>query len=209
MPINKRCEYISWNRFYGFCAELHRRIASTGFRPDIIVGIARGGYMPARVLADFFDQMNLAAIKVEHYHGPRKSSRAIVRHPLPVDITGQKVLVVDDVSDSGDSFEAALAHLRGCGDAAELRTAVLHHKLTSSYRPDFHAARIVKWRWIVYPWAVTEDLNVLLDKMPKRPASVTEADRLLREQYGLVIPKRVLALVADKLGLTSMPQKYT
>ena len=73
MPINKRCEYISWNRFYGFCAELHRRIASTGFRPDIIVGIARGGYMPARVLADFFDLMNLAAIKVEHYHGPRKS----------------------------------------------------------------------------------------------------------------------------------------
>ena len=59
MPINKRCEYISWNRFYGFCAELHRRIASTGFRPDIIVGIARGGYMPARVLADFFDLMNL------------------------------------------------------------------------------------------------------------------------------------------------------
>ena len=48
-------------------------------RPDIIVGIARGGYMPARVLADFFDLMNLAAIKVEHYHGPRKSSRAIVR----------------------------------------------------------------------------------------------------------------------------------
>jgi hypoxanthine phosphoribosyltransferase len=201
VKAEKRCEYISWNRFYGFCAELHRRIAAAGFRPDMIVGIARGGYMPARVLADFFDTMNLAAIKVEHYHGPRKSSRAIVRYPLPVDITGQRVLVVDDVSDSGDSFKAALAHLRDCGDAAELRTAVLHHKLTSSYLPDFHAARIVKWRWIVYPWAVTEDLNVLLGKMSDRPASVTEAERFLRERHGLAIPKRVLALVADNLGL--------
>jgi hypoxanthine phosphoribosyltransferase len=201
MSKNKRCEYISWNRFYRLSADLYRRIAATGFRPDIIVGIARGGYMPARVLADFFDLMNLAAIKVEHYHGPRKSSRAIVRHPLPVDITGQKVLVVDDVSDSGDSFDAALAHLHDCGAPAEVRTAVLHHKLTSSYVPDFHAARIVKWRWIIYPWAVTEDLKVLLGNMAKRPASVTEAERLLREQHGLVIPKTVLALVADKLGL--------
>jgi hypoxanthine phosphoribosyltransferase len=59
----------------------------------------------------------------------------------------------------------------------------------------------VKWRWIIYPWAVTEDLKVLLGNMAKRPASVTEAERLLREQHGLVIPKTVLALVADKLGL--------
>ncbi len=203
MPVKSRCEYISWNRFYRLSAELYRRIAASGFRPDIIVGIARGGYMPARVLADFFDLMNLAAIKIEHYHGPRKSAQATVRHPLTADITGQRVLVVDDVGDSGDSLDAALAHLRDCGSPADLRTAVLHHKLTSSHRPDFCAARIVKWRWIIYPWAVTEDLKDLLGRVSPRPQSVQEAQKALAERHGLRIPPSVWMTIADPLGLAT------
>jgi len=201
MSVEKRCEYISWNRFYRLTGELYRGIAASGFQPDIIVGIARGGYMPARVLADFFDLMNLAAIKVEHYHGPRKSSQAVVRHPLTADITGRHVLVVDDVSDSGDSFNVALAHLRASGNPTELRTAVLHHKLTSRYVPDFFAARIVKWRWIIYPWAVTEDVRALLASVTPEPRTIGQAADILRDRHGLKIPENVWSKIADAMGL--------
>jgi len=156
--------------------------------------------MPARVMADFFGVMDLAAVKIEHYHGPQKSQKAVVRHPLTADITGKRVLVVDDVSDSGDTFEALFAHL-GAAGPAELRTAVLHHKVTSSYTPDFHAARLVRWRWIIYPWALAEDLRVLLDAMSPRPRSLHEASDALRRTHQLVLPQRVLKLAAGPAGL--------
>lgn len=200
MTRARRCEYVSWNRFYRLCTVLHGRICSAGFEPEVIVGIARGGYMPARVMADFFGVMDLAAVKIEHYHGPRKSRKAVVRHPLTADITGRRVLVVDDVSDSGDTFEALFAHLDAAGPS-ELRTAVLHHKVTSSHAPDFHATRIVRWRWIIYPWALAEDLRVLLDAMSPRPRSLDEAGDALRGIHQLVLPRRILESVAGPVDL--------
>lgn len=197
------CEYVSWNRFYSLCGILHGHIRKVGFQPDLIIGIARGGYMPARVLADFFGLMDLAAVKVEHYHGLRRSPQAIVRHPLVEDITGRRVLVVDDVSDSGDTFDVLFRHLRSNGEPAELRTAVLHHKQTSSYTPDFHARRVVKWRWIIYPWAATEDLRVLLADMTPRPQTVEHARRSLLSRHGLRVPGRVIETLSEVLDLES------
>lgn len=199
----RKCEYISWNRFYRLSATLYQRIAAAGFRPDTIVGIARGGYMPARVLADFFDLMDLAVVKVEHYHGPEKSTKAVVRHRLTADIAEKRVLLVDDVSDSGDTFDAALTHLDEHGPPAEIRTAVLHHKLTSTYRPDFYAARVVKWRWIIYPWALTEDLRALLGEMSPRPRTVDNARSALRAHHRLDVPRKILVMLHENLGLTS------
>lgn len=190
-----RCDYVSWMRFQGMCAALAQRIRADGFQPDAIIGIARGGYMPARVLADLFGLINLAAIKIEHYQGTRKSRQALIRHPLPDRFAGRRVLLVDDVSDSGDTFAVALDHLRQRGGLGEIRTAVLHHKLTSSYTPDYFAHRVVSWRWIIYPWALTEDLQTLIGAMSPRPATAEEAGRQLRERHGLKIPCRIVAEV--------------
>lgn len=203
MSDERHYEYISWHRFYGMCARLHERIVASGYQPQSIVGITRGGYMPARILADFFGLMALTTIKIEHYHGLQKAPAAVVREPLAADIAGQRVLLVDDVSDSGDSFDVALAHLRERGHPSELRTAVLHHKTSSTYQPDYFARRVVKWRWIIYPWAVVEDLKVLLDGLSPRPQTLTEAERRLRSQHGLRIPRRVLRQVADPLRLAA------
>ncbi|MEN8176625.1 MAG: phosphoribosyltransferase, partial [Pseudomonadota bacterium] len=147
-------EYVSWNRFYRLCGVLYHRIDASGFRPDLIIAIARGGYPVARVLADYFDIMDLVSLKVEHYRGPEKMPAAVVRYPLAADVSGRQVLVVDDVSDTGESFAAALRHIGGRGRPAALRTAVLHHKQTSEIVPDFIGQRIIRWRWISYPWSV-------------------------------------------------------
>lgn len=183
------------------CGRLHGRIVASGFQPQVIVGITRGGYMPARILADFFGLMSLTTIKIEHYHGLKKAPIAIVSEPLATDVAGKRVLLVDDVSDSGDSFDVALAHLQEQGRPSALRTAVLHHKTSSSYQPDFYAQRVIKWRWVIYPWAVVEDLGVLLDDLSPRPRTVSEAERLLRSRHGLRMPRTVLNQIADILGL--------
>lgn len=185
-------EYISWNRFYRLCSVLYRRIDGSGFTPDLIIAITRGGYPLARVLADFFGLMDLVSLKIEHYRGPIKQKRATVPYPLPLSIARRRVLLVDDVSDSGDTFEAAFAELARHGEPAQLRTAVLHHKRTSRYTPDYHAQRVLKWRWITYPWAVVEDLGAVVSSMRPTPTDAADLERRLATETGMRLPRAVL-----------------
>ncbi len=192
-----RYEYTSWNAFYRLCGRLYERITKSGFHPDTIIAIARGGYAPARILADFYGVMNLISLKIEHYHGPDKMPRAVVRYPLGADISGQKLLLVDDVSDSGDTFDVALKHIAECGTPADLRTAVLHHKTTSRFEPDYFAQRIVKWRWITYPWAVVEDMTVLALRLQPPPRNIDELWQRLYTTHGIDLPKGVKAEIGN------------
>ncbi|WP_050799385.1 phosphoribosyltransferase [endosymbiont of Tevnia jerichonana] len=139
----KPCELITWHQSYGLCRLFAERLRASGFRPDIIVAIGHGGWVIGRILADFLNLMDLTSFKIEHYHGPHKQARAKVKYPLSTHVSGRRVLLVDDVSDSGDTFEIALEHLRTRGAPAIVRTAVIHHKIQSLFMPismpDFHA----------------------------------------------------------------------
>jgi hypoxanthine phosphoribosyltransferase len=186
------CEYISWSRFYASCRSLAGKIRAGGFAPQLIVAIGRGGWMPGRILSDLLGQMNVASFKIEHYRGTHQARVATVRYPLSADVGGQRVLVVDDVTDSGDTFEVALSHIRARGAPSEIRTAVLHHKTASQYAPDFYAHKVIKWRWIIYPWAAIEDLSSFLEAMDPPPDTVDDfAARLIRD-HRLQVPRRVL-----------------
>ena len=192
MPKGIRCELITWEAFYALARKLALIVHEASFHPDMIVAIGRGGYMPARILSDFLDIFELTEIKIEHYHGVHKRRIASVRYPLIADITGKKVLLIDDVSDSGDTFDIAIDHLREHGEFAELRTGVLHHKTTSSYRPDFFADEVREWRWIIYPWAAMEDLRTLLHEAQPVPETAEEfADYLLKE-HGIEVEKQTM-----------------
>jgi hypoxanthine phosphoribosyltransferase len=186
------CELISWQAFYGLAQQLARIIHTAWFRPDMIVAIGRGGYMPARVLSDYLNVFDLAAIKIEHYRGAQRQAMASVRYPLSADISGRHVLLVDDVSDSGETFDVAVQHLREHGEPAELRTAVLHHKRVSRFVPDYYAEELVNWRWIIYPWALIEDLSGFLREMVPRPASVEAFAAYLLAQHGIDVERATL-----------------
>jgi hypothetical protein len=186
------CELIGWEGFYQLARKLTHRIRAGGFVPELIVAISRGGLVPARVLADQLNLFDLATLKVEHYHAMYKEQRAQVRYPLMAEVEDRQVLLVDDVSDTGDSLQVAIEHLLERGRPARLKTAVLHHKRVSSYLPDYFAEEVVDWRWIIYPWAVVEDLSGLWEKMQPRPASVEEFSRQLQRCYRLQVAEKLL-----------------
>jgi hypoxanthine phosphoribosyltransferase len=197
MAEGLRCERVTWARFETLARRLAERVRAADYVPDLIVGIGRGGYLPARLLSDLLDVLNLAEVKVEHYRGTRKEKVATVRYPLRAPVTGLRVLLVDDVSDSGDTFEVAMDHVRSQGEPAELRTAVLDHKTTSRFVPDFYARKLVRWRWVVYPWAVTEDLAGLIARMAPRPATLAGImERLERDHRLRARPWEVEAALA-------------
>lgn len=157
-------EVVSWARVDALIGRLARRIEAAGLRPDRIVAIARGGLVPARLLADRLGVMRMACIRLEHYRGMDKQPMAALAEPFPVPVAGERVLLVDDLSDTGESFRLAAAHLAAQG-ASELRTAALHCKPGAVFEPDFLAARLRRWRWIAYPWARWEDLAALAARL--------------------------------------------
>lgn len=140
---------VSWDEASKLCEGLASLVSASGFRPDAIVGVSRGGLVPARLLSDILGVGELYTIRVAFYIGPGKAApEPKILQPLAERLDGKKVLLVDDVSDTGKSLAAAKKHVQEMG--ADVKVATLHFKPHSGFRPDFFVAETVAW--IVYPW---------------------------------------------------------
>lgn len=208
-PESFPCQLISWNESYDLGRRLAYEIKRSGFHPDLIVAIGRGGYVPARVVSDFLLFSLLASIKIEHWDTAAcKRPKATVRFPLAVDVHGQKVLIIDDVTDTGETLRTAVDYVKGLG-AAEIRTGVLQHKTVSPFVPDYCGEVVAEWRWIIYPWAAHEDLVELAQRVLSEEAqSKREIGERLKERYGLVLDERTLSEVVDELVATGRAQVH-
>ncbi|MHC1627031.1 MAG: phosphoribosyltransferase [Methanoculleaceae archaeon] len=185
-PEEFPCEIVRWDTATRMAADLGHRIRSSSFTPDVIIAIGRGGYVPARVVCDVLVHEVLTSIRVSHWGvAAVEQERAEVTIPLSMDISGQRVLVVDDVTDTGETLEVAGEYLSGLGPE-EVRTAVLHHKETSPVVPDYYIGYVSDWRWIIYPWAVREDLGgFICEVLRDGPAGRGEIKSALYRRYAL------------------------
>lgn len=194
-------ELVSWDDVYARCREVANQVRESGFRPDVVVAIARGGFAPARILCDFLDIHDLASIKVEHYRaGAREAGAARVVYPLNADITDRSVLLVDDVNDTGDTLAVASPYLKE-QQPAELRVAVLDHKERTGFDVDYFGRRVREWHWITYPWAVIEDLSAFITRLEPLPETLEEARHSLEKAHGVRPADSTLMDVAGFLRL--------
>jgi len=111
-------EYVapSWDKIYEMMVDLAVRIRKSGFKPDLIVGVSRGGWAPGRILSDLLENTHTANVKIEFYVGIEKTGRKpVVTQPIAENISNKHVLVVDDVADTGESLKVALDHVREKG----------------------------------------------------------------------------------------------
>ena len=86
MAANTQYEVPTWNQIYDMLLAQAQKIQNDGYKPDIIVGIARGGLVPSRILADLFETRDFAIITIEYYvwHRPEKQRanfKAMSPHP--------------------------------------------------------------------------------------------------------------------------------
>jgi hypoxanthine phosphoribosyltransferase len=170
-PPNERhfkCEILSWRRVASDTKRLSVLIKNSGYIPHIVVAIGRGGLIPARIVCDHLHIKDLTTIKVEHWGiAATPDRKAVIKFPLNADIKDKRVLLVDDITDTGDTLGISLEYLKGFGPQ-EIRTAVIMHKTTSDFVPDYYAKRIAKWRWVIFPWHVWEDLTAFIREMKAR-----------------------------------------
>lgn len=193
-----KCYLVSWKESYRLAKVLARKIKSSGFKPDLVIGIARGGLVPARVVCDFLLQKDLAAVKIEHWGIAATLGKATIKFPLPVDISGKKILIVDDVVDTGDTYSVLMDYLKE-KNPSEVRTGVLHYKTCSTSIPDYWAEKQDKWEWIIYPWAVYEDLTGFIIKVLTGPMTLPDIKKGLMDDYNIKISKKDLLEIMNDM----------
>ena len=159
-------ERLSWEEFGEASRELARAILRDGFAPEVVVAIARGGLLPGGAIAYALGAKNCGALNVEFYTGVGTVLDAPEVLPPALDISyleGRRVLLVDDVADSGRTLALAVGLLRDRG--ADVRSVTVYTKPGSIATPDY------SWRetdlWIDFPWSwqgpVSADDGVTLD----------------------------------------------
>jgi hypoxanthine phosphoribosyltransferase len=145
-------EILTWSRFGESNRELAMIIHLSGYRPDLVVAIARGGMLFAGGLAYALGIKACDALNIEFYTGVGETlpEPAVLKPLLDNDaLQGAKVLLVDDVADSGRTLRLAVDLL--ADQATEVRSAVLYTKPTTIIQPDYTWATTD--RWITFPWS--------------------------------------------------------
>jgi len=174
-------EYVapSWDKIYEMIVDLALGIRASGFKPDLIVGVSRGGWAPGRILSDLLENPHTANIKIEFYVGIEKTERKpVVTQPISEDISKKNVLVVDDVADTGESLKLALDHVLEQG-AGKIMTATVYYKPHSKFKPDFFADTTSNW--IIFPWERLEATKLLLEEAKAEGRSLDSVRAVLKK----------------------------
>lgn len=152
MTTEIKREVLSWERFGIATRELARGVVESGYEPEMVIAIARGGLIPAGALAYAIGIKAAGTLNVEFYSDIEETlPDPVVLEPLlDTDaVIGKRLLVVDDVADSGRTLELVLGLLRR--HTPEVRSAVLYTKPRTIVRPDY------SWQetdlWINFPWS--------------------------------------------------------
>ena len=164
--------FIDFPNFNRLSFQLAQMVIASGETYEEIVSISRGGALLARILSDLLD-LPVLNIGLRSYQGIGQKGEIVVYQPLTQGITGKKVLLVDEICDSGRTFEVALANLKGL-EPKLLKSACLFAKLHSTYKPDFVAEATNQWVVFPYEWAETirELKNLLKDNAGLKEAFV-------------------------------------
>ncbi|GAA1892256.1 phosphoribosyltransferase [Streptantibioticus ferralitis] len=151
--VSDERENLTYPLFGQAVRELAQAIADDGYEPDIILSIARGGLFVAGALGYALDVKNLHVMNVEFYDGVGSTlDMPVMLPPVPnvVDLSQKRVLVADDVADTGRTLE--LVHDFCRGHVADVRCAVIYEKPQSLVKCEYVWKRTD--RWINFPWSV-------------------------------------------------------
>ncbi|NYZ75182.1 phosphoribosyltransferase [Candidatus Micrarchaeota archaeon] len=204
MELAEANKFVLWNwdDMYEYSRVLAGKMRADKFKPDAIVAIARGGYVPARNLCDQLGVTDLLSIKVDHWGitATRDQEGARLRYPFTAKLAGKKVLLVDDIADTGESFRTALPVLKALKPAS-IKTASLFLLENSKFVPDYFASKR-EWAWMVFPWNFTEDMAVIVGKLfeEKRGAKTLNQVSAALLEKNLHVPKNKLADALNELA---------
>lgn len=186
MPQN--FEVPTWNQIYTISLNVAGKIRSSGYKMDTIIAISRGGWLPARILADLLGSSDLADVKTEFYAGIAETkAEPVLSRSVTADVADRRILVVDEVADTGRSLNLVKNHIAHIG-ASEVRAATLYHKPCTLPKPDYSEKETS--RWVVFPWEIRETVQKILRKCAQ---SGSPAQPQIKSLIEAGVPSRLAA----------------
>lgn len=180
------CEIMSWELFNELADKVAKKMRADDYRPDFMVGLARGGLVLSRVLCDYLGIKDLVSLKVEHWGvTATPDGKAQIKYPIKIDLTGRDVIVVDDITDTGESMKVAIEYIKTLNPKT-VKTAALRNIQGSSFTPDYYGDEIT-WRWVVFPWNYVEDMCNIIPKASADTSDLEVIQKRLKERHGIVI----------------------
>tara|TARA_R110000868_G_scaffold103681_11_gene285374 strand:+ start:3679 stop:4125 length:447 start_codon:yes stop_codon:yes gene_type:complete len=145
-------QHYSWDTFHSYVHEIQKQVQQ---KPDIIVSIGKGGSIPGVILAEHFKINNLNLGLKSYNKQDRGSIHEYQSLPLNDSLRDMKILLVDDIADSGETFMYSVNKLKGyfCDN---IQTASVFYKPCSKYKPDCVGITVDSNIWIVQPWEQIE-----------------------------------------------------
>ncbi len=196
-----RCQLVSWKDIEHWSKDIVKKVMESGYEPEIVIGLARGGLVPARLIADYLNIKDLYAVKTEHWGlTATPDGQAKLAQGLQVSIDGKKVLVVDDITDTGQSLKLAIEHIAE-HNPEEIKSATLLHITHSHYEPDYYSQVVPEdqWTWFIFPWNVYEDMRNLIPKTLYRPRKTEEIVSAMKEQFQIDVEPQLIQEVLEDL----------
>ena len=170
-------EVPSWHQIYELLLNLASTVRKNYFEPEIIVGVSRGGWPPARVMSDLLENPNVASVAAEFYVGVAETKgKPVITQPVSVSVREKKVLIVDDVADTGESLRLVRTHLEE-QDATEVKIATIYYKPWSIMIPDYYEKETSSW--IVFPWERKETVKKVVERYRRQGKTVDDAKEKL------------------------------
>ncbi|HXW67137.1 MAG TPA: phosphoribosyltransferase [Thermoplasmata archaeon] len=198
-----RCRRATWADVDRWADRVAEAIRARAAIPETIVGLTRGGWVPARLLCDRLGVTRMVSLRAQHWGiTATPTGAAELTEGLSGPVRDQGVLVVDDITDTGESLRLAVDHVRAQGPRT-LASATFLHISHARFVPDFYAEMIPRqaWAWIVFPWNYWEDLRTLAAKAAEIAPGLSAVQRTLRARCGLAVSRADLAEVARTVPL--------
>ena len=167
-------EYVAptWGELHELAFTLTNSIRASGQQFDRLVTLSKGGWPMAVPLVDFLKIKAVASIGVKFYAEIGETlTEPEMYQPLPDSVRGERVLLFDDVVDSGGSLTFTVEQLKKQGVASVI-TAALLKKPTASFIPDFYAGETDAW--IIFPWEVVDSIETLGSRWRKEQVAPAE-----------------------------------
>ena len=187
MKTEAEFEVSTWNQIYAMLLSQAEKIRQSGFKPDVIVGVTRGGWIPARVLSDLLEVTDLVTVGVDFYVDVAETKKEpVLTQRVSADVKGKKALLVDEVADTGKSLQLAREHVLQQG-ATEVRVATVYYKPFSITKPDYYEKQTRSW--VVFPWETKETVRKIVERHRDKDAVNVEAAKLVKAG----LPKQLVA----------------
>ncbi len=165
MITKMKCKIVSFQEVHEKVRSVAEKVKVSQYEPTTIVGLARGGWVPARLMCDFLGITDLVSLKVEHWLETGKTKdEATIKYPLVTSMSGKKLLVVDDITDTGNSLITSIDHLKKL-NPDEIKISVMQYITKSTREPDYYAEEVTEWFWFIYPWNWVEDTSTLIVRL--------------------------------------------